>query len=76
MRGLLRRSLIDIDDRDGPAVPGQPQRDGTADIAAAAGDNRHRAAPIVSRGHDFRKSQPPSSSGRQASLGGMVWISL
>ena len=27
-------------------------------------------------GHDFRKSQPPSSSGRHASLGGMVWISL
>ena len=44
MRSLRRRGFIDIDDRDGPAIPGQPQRDGTADITTAAGDERHRAA--------------------------------
>ena len=39
---LRRRLFIDIDDRDRPAHPRQPQRDGTTDIAATAGDERHR----------------------------------
>ena len=73
---LRGRLLVDIDDDDRPAHPRQPQRDGATDITTAAGDKRHRPAQFTRSGHDFRKSQPPSSSGRHASLGGMVWITL
>ena len=75
-RRLVGRVLIDIDDRDRLARPRPSQRDGAANIAAAAGDQRHRTVCIEPGRHDLRKSQPPSSSGRQASAGGMVLTSL
>jgi hypothetical protein len=76
MRGFIRGLVVDVDDRNRAASSSQLRRDRPADVAASAGDERDRPHFLDFRRHDFRKSQPLSSSGRQAWLGGIVLINL